>query len=1204
LEKTKTTQANEIASLKRRVKKLEQKKRSRTHGLKRLRKVGATARVESYRDEESLGEDASKKGRINVINADDDITLVSVQDDNDKEMFDVDALDGEEVFVAGQKENVVEEVVDAAQVNTATIITEEITLAQALEVLKTSKPKVKGIVFQDPCESTTTKSTPAISSQQSQDKGKGIMIEEPVKPMKKKDLIRLDEEVALKLQAEFDEEERLAREKAKKEKEANIALIEEWDDIQAKIEADHELAQRLQAEEQEELSDAEKATLFQQLLEKRRKHFAAKRAEEQRNKPPTQAQQRKIMCTYLKNMEGKKLKDLKNKSFDSIQKMFDRAFKRVNTFVDFRTDLVEGSSKRAGEELIQESSKKQKVDDDKETAELKQCMEIIPDEEEVTIDAIPLAVKSPRIVDWKIHKEGKKSYYQIIRADGKSQMYMIFSHMLKSFDREDLETLYKLVKAKYKSTRPVEDLDLVLWNDLKTMFEPHVEDAVWRNQQDYKVLSWKLYDSCGVHFLRMQHVQIYMLVEKRYPLTPPTITDMLNKKLQGRIVGIKSLLNAASITAAHIRVNYKVNVAEGVNAASEEVSTADLLYNGHEIVKTNHASAVVHESEDTLEIAEITRKKMLNKMKIPLIEEGERGFEQTKECYLTEVIPFFKMLKEHFEGIQTALVKEVKEMKEIFEQMEAEVEQNVVDKQCADIERKNLLIENENLIAACLSNELLYSVMNAVNTVSRFSEMHDAYTIEQARCLELEAEISKLKHKIQKDDHKRFGNNKSQTSQDTPEFDSFFEINKMKEQLQGKNNTIRKLKEQISYMNERRKHVGALQEQNEIFKAENEKVKQHYKELYDSIKIIRVKTIEKTTFLLTENEKLKAQLKGKMKYAAMHTVKPNVHAPSMYAIDVEPISPCNRNDREVHLDYLKHLKESVETLCEIVEEARIKKPLDNALENACFYTKRSQKLLEYLIGTCPKEFNKRDKKATTTSLSRNKQVAFRETCKTSNNNTQTHVEQQKVHKTNVPVIPSTGVNSSIEDSGSKPRSNTKNNKILTAKSDNKKKVKDHPRNNKSNLKQNNRVDSSISSKHTVINSNSNFVCKTCNKCIISANHDKCVMKYLKFVRPPPLVKNVLSKVKQVWKATRKLFANVGYQWKPTRRKFTLGEQCPLTRFTKSKVVPLQQPEHVSSTEIVITERFSNTSQKPLTTYTRRNKQEKAISNGIYTTAET
>ncbi|GJZ71305.1 hypothetical protein Tco_0635156 [Tanacetum coccineum] len=194
------------------------------------------------------------------------------------------------------------------------------------------------------------------------------------------------------------------------------------------------------------------------------------------------------MCTYLKNMEGYKLKDLKFKEFDSIQEMFDRAFKRVNTFEYFRTELVEGKEKRAGTELIQENAKKQRVEDDKETAELKQCLEIILDEEEVTIDAIPLAVKSPSIVGWKIYKEGRKSYYQIMRADGKSQTYMIFSQMLKSFDRQDLEDLYKLVKAKYESTRPVEDLDLLLWGDLKTMFEPHVEDNVWRNQQEYKVL--------------------------------------------------------------------------------------------------------------------------------------------------------------------------------------------------------------------------------------------------------------------------------------------------------------------------------------------------------------------------------------------------------------------------------------------------------------------------------------------------------------------------------------------------------------------------------------------------------------------------------------------------------------------------------------------------------------------------------------------
>ncbi|GJU16806.1 hypothetical protein Tco_1144772 [Tanacetum coccineum] len=323
LEKTKTTQQNEIDSLKRRVKKLEKKDRLRTHKLKRLYKVGLTAKVESFGDEEYLGEDASKQGRrINAIDANEDITLVNVQDDADNEMFNVNALNGEEVFVAGQNENVVEEVVDV-------------------------------------------------------DKGKGIIIEEPMKPIKKKVQIMLDEESALKLQAEFDEEERLAREKAKKEKEANIALIEEWDDIQAKIDVDHQLAERLQVQEQEEL------------------------------------------------VVGRKRKESRR-----------------------RADARE--------------SKKQKVEDDKETIELKQCLEIIPDEEEVKIDAIPLVVKSPSIVGWKIHKEGRKRYYQIMRADGKSHMYMIFSHILESFSREDLEDLYKLVKAKYKSTRPVEDLDLLL----------------------------------------------------------------------------------------------------------------------------------------------------------------------------------------------------------------------------------------------------------------------------------------------------------------------------------------------------------------------------------------------------------------------------------------------------------------------------------------------------------------------------------------------------------------------------------------------------------------------------------------------------------------------------------------------------------------------------------------------------------------------
>nr|GEV57253.1 retrovirus-related Pol polyprotein from transposon TNT 1-94 [Tanacetum cinerariifolium] len=159
---TKTSQSNEIASLKRRVKKLEKKNKSRTCKMKRLYKDSLSARVESSRDKESLGEDASKQGRIEAIEADEDITLVNVQDD--AEMFAVNDL------------------------------------AQALEALKTLKPKVKGIFIQEQEEPGKSTTTAIIPKQQSQDKGKGIMIEEPMNP-KKKDQIRLDEEAAKRLQA-------------------------------------------------------------------------------------------------------------------------------------------------------------------------------------------------------------------------------------------------------------------------------------------------------------------------------------------------------------------------------------------------------------------------------------------------------------------------------------------------------------------------------------------------------------------------------------------------------------------------------------------------------------------------------------------------------------------------------------------------------------------------------------------------------------------------------------------------------------------------------------------------------------------------------------------------------------------------------------------------------------------------------------------
>ncbi|GJV06393.1 hypothetical protein Tco_1344049 [Tanacetum coccineum] len=315
-------------------------------------KVGRSRRVVSS-EEESLGDqkDASKQRRIHDIDADKDIYLVNVHKDED--IFGLNDLEGDEIVVESEvadkdeKGDVIKEPsvpVSAASTKVSNCLFIYTTTAATTITAVSSRPRAKGIVFHEQEQAPTL----IVFSQQPtqvKDKGKGNLVkEEPVKKMSKKELLNLDKELAFKLQAKKDEKERLVREKAQKLKEANIA----WDDIQAKVKADYQLAQRLQAQEQEELSDAEKATLFIQLLEKRRKHFAAKRAEEKRNTPPTKAQQRSFMYTYLKNMEGWKPKDLKNKSFANIQDLFDKAMKRVNTFVAYGLYRIgEESSKKA-----------------------------------------------------------------------------------------------------------------------------------------------------------------------------------------------------------------------------------------------------------------------------------------------------------------------------------------------------------------------------------------------------------------------------------------------------------------------------------------------------------------------------------------------------------------------------------------------------------------------------------------------------------------------------------------------------------------------------------------------------------------------------------------------------------------------------------------------------------------------------------------
>ncbi|GJV81595.1 hypothetical protein Tco_1517465 [Tanacetum coccineum] len=236
-----------------------------------------------------------------------------------------------------EQEVEVEKVVSTAEVTTAsaTITTvDELTLAQTLIEIKATKPKA--------VTTAATTTTTAVT----RPKARGVVVQEPT---------------------ELEEEERLARQK---EEDANIA---EWNNDQAMIDAYYELAARLQVQEQEELTIEERSKMFVELLDKRKKHFARLRAEEQRRKPPTKAHKR--------NMDTKLVKESSKKA----------------------VMVQESSSKRVGEGLESDNSKKQKLDENVEAevddeAEMKKHMEIVSDDE-VAIDAIPLATKPPIIVD-------------------------------------------------------------------------------------------------------------------------------------------------------------------------------------------------------------------------------------------------------------------------------------------------------------------------------------------------------------------------------------------------------------------------------------------------------------------------------------------------------------------------------------------------------------------------------------------------------------------------------------------------------------------------------------------------------------------------------------------------------------------------------------------------------------------------------------
>nr|GEX63990.1 hypothetical protein [Tanacetum cinerariifolium] len=217
--------------------------------------------------------------------------------------------------------------------------------------------------------------------------------------------------------------------------------------------------------------------------------------------------------------------------------------RRIELINDLWQDFIPSGSKeeagrfkRKGLRLEQESVKKLKtLEEVKATEEVpeekvKEMMQLVPIEE-VYVEAVQ--VKHP-IIDWKVHTEGQRSYWKIIRLGGSSASYQFFVNMLKHLDREDLNQLWRLLKESLSIRPATNDKEMELWVKLKRLYEPDAEDQLWNHTQNmmHAPIEWKLYDSCGVHHVTFKDKEILMLVEKDYPIRKSLAIVMISSKLQ------------------------------------------------------------------------------------------------------------------------------------------------------------------------------------------------------------------------------------------------------------------------------------------------------------------------------------------------------------------------------------------------------------------------------------------------------------------------------------------------------------------------------------------------------------------------------------------------------------------------------------------------------------------------------------------------
>ncbi|GKD77880.1 hypothetical protein Tco_1340501 [Tanacetum coccineum] len=596
------------------------------------------------------------------------------------------------------------------------------------------------------------------------------------------------------------------------------------------------------------------------------------------------------------------------------------------------------------------------------------------------------------------------------------------------------------------------------------------------------------------------------------------------------------------------------------------------------------------------------------------ITEGSWGFEHTKSCFRDEIIPFIKAPKDLFSTLNQHLVDELSEVQNVFYQMEQAVEQHRIESKTFEVKMNQVLNENERLLEQVMSKDIVNLLVNPfvendyVNVhecqkclkletelqtdfVKRetYDKLFKSFTILEKHCISLEVD-TQLKQEI-------FQRENSVSNQSVPSFDQLFELNELKAQSQEKDTVIKKLKERIKSLSGKMDKDKIKQDLEEIetinieldhrvtkLIAENEHLKQTYKQLYDSIKPARIQLKEQCAKLISQvnlksveisnlnaslQEKalgitaLKDELK-KLKGKALvdNNVSNHPSKPELHQVNVEPITPKLLNKRTAHSAYIKHSQEEAAVHRDLVDHIKANYPLDPLLESACKYTKLIQEMLSKISKTCPSINSSGEQLVAVTPRNKVKKVRFTEPVTSSRNTKTAHISNLASNK---PMLSSTGVKQSTSASGSQPSGNTKKDKIQQTQSRIlKNKVEAHPRKVKSSLKNKDHVvepKGTAPVQHSKLNANSDLQCVKCNGCMLSDNHDLCVLDFINNVNARAKSRFVKKNSKRkVWKPTGKVFTNIGYIWRPTGQNFTIvGNACPLTRITTTTEVPFRKP---------------------------------------------